>query len=49
MAARYRAIPSVIQQAITIGQVQSMVLLGPIPSGDTRHGWSGEEFAAVVS
>jgi hypothetical protein len=49
MAARYRAVPSVVQQAISIGQLQPMVLLGPIPSGDTRHAWSGDEFAAVVS
>jgi N-acetylmuramoyl-L-alanine amidase-like protein len=33
----------------TVAQLASMMLLGPLPQGDSRHHWTGDEFAAVVT
>jgi hypothetical protein len=49
MAARYRAIPTVKQQDVSVDQLQSMVLLGRLPENDSRHHWTGSEFADVVT
>jgi hypothetical protein len=49
MAARYRAVPTVAGQDVTVAQLQSMILVGPLPQGDGRHAWDGSEFAAVVT
>jgi N-acetylmuramoyl-L-alanine amidase-like protein len=47
-AERYRAIPTVTRRPTTIAELQSMLLLGKLPTNDPRHQWSGSEFFEVI-
>lgn len=38
-----------IDNGLSFGGLTNCVLLGPLPTGDTRHEWTGAEFFRVVS
>jgi hypothetical protein len=38
-----------IDDKLSLGGFNNVVLLGPLPTGDTRHNWDGSEFFRVVS
>lgn len=48
-ADRYKAIASVERRPTTVAELQSMILLGPLPTEDSRHEWTGREFTAVIA
>lgn len=47
-ADRYRAIATVVRRPTTIAELQSMLLLGKLPTNDSRHNWDGSEFFEVI-